>query len=170
MGRRKNEAAWKRLRELPLGTKVVVSAQMEDVGEGPGTHRWVAEPCEPFEAWVCGAKWLCDGTVETESYGGGGYEYPEDPYDVTSLVVTKKTPVLLVRRAMFGRAIPVPVDGVERWFSELASLGHPPLMTPAPSWDDRAKAVLREDMKSVPRDARGRWMKIQVHERHPEST
>jgi hypothetical protein len=183
MGKIKNKEAWNLLKQFPIGTKVIVSSVMNDVDDNgslqvvPVTdteshiefrgrrHRWVPVPCDEFEAWVSGAKWLCDGKVETDHYGGGnGYEDYEPPYDVTFLAVTKKTPVLLVRRAMFSKEIAVPVDGVQS--ADFAAVKGTFLTPPSPltrmprlSEDHPYRKTMREEMKKWPRDANGRWRK-----------
>jgi len=184
MGKIKNKEAWNLLKQFPIGTKVIVSSVMNDVDDNgslqvvPVTdteshiefrgrrHRWVPVPCDEFEAWVSGAKWLCDGKVETESYGGSnGYEDYEPPYDVTFLAVTKKTPVLLVRRAMFSKEIAVPVDGVQLVTitgvdGDKKYPPNAPLMKPRSLPADHPyRQAMREEMTTWPRDANGRWRK-----------
>lgn len=183
MGKVKNKEAWDKLKQFPIGTKVLVMEVMQDFGD-PGssrhkrarTHRWGAESRAPFEAWICGAKWLCDGEVESENYGGVGGECYEPPYTVTRLVVTKKTPVLLVREEMFGREMAVPVDGVVEspWgdpMKDVFMTRRSPLIKTYP-WpkDHPYRKTMREEMAGWPRDARGRWVKTPGHVAHPEAT
>jgi hypothetical protein len=111
MPKRKNQEAWDKLKSLPIGTHVRVISEMED-DRDPSHHLWISKNVEePYYAWVVGATWVCNGTVESgHSYSAFMDEPPE--YEPPQLTVTRKIPVLLVRRAMFSRAIRVPVDGV----------------------------------------------------------
>ena len=152
------------LRRHPIGTEVTVEMQMFRLESIPDKDiRWDPEKCSiPFRAWVTGAKWLCDGVYHRSR---GSF----DDYEQGYLKVSKKTPVLLVRRAMFSREIPVPVAGVKP-VNEEQMTGDPPLtFAYTRPWTERDRETLRAEMATIPRDAEGRWMKMPSHMKHPGS-
>jgi hypothetical protein len=151
--KRKHQKEWELLEQYPIGTKVSVQACLVDISN-PGAHVWVVQPCTPFIAWVSGCSWRCDGPV---NHGGGTY----DDYEPGYMVITKKTPVLLVRKFSFGKEIEVPVTEVVKITAKGFLLSAPLLTTARTEWSERDKAALRGEMKNVPRDEKGRWKKTQ---------
>jgi hypothetical protein len=164
--KRKNPEFFRALKNMPVGTHVVVSAEMQDHGKDTTrtahgvtnrTHRWVSVPCGPFHAWVTGATWKCDGEVfppeHIVPYGWEG-DVEEIP---AGFKVTRKTPVMLVRTAAFSREIAVPVQSVCRSLHDAKA---PAVKAWKRSWLSEGD---REEMRTVaaamPRDPRGRFLR-----------
>lgn len=164
----KNKALLDAMKAFPIGVAVRVTHHMVRRFHQPHRREWVSFEVQPYDAWVVGAKWLCDG-VHVSSRG-----YDED-YEPGYLKVSKKTPVLLVRRAMFSKEVAVPVEGVQ--VSDIVVTMNGVFAIPmcpmtaiqAYPYTDRDREEQRGQMKKVPRDEKGRWMKMPGHERHPGS-
>lgn len=159
MSKRKNQEAWNAFRAAPIGTAVIVSSEMEDVGED-GQHNWVPKIVEEYYAWVTGTTWMCNGRVETIHYPAVARDGDVmEPSKETFLNVSYKVPVFLVRTSMFGREIKVPVGGVrdsdripheDNYYSPVMKQNHPVL-------SERDKRIYSEEAKSMERDSRGRF-------------
>jgi hypothetical protein len=176
----KNKELIKLFKKFPIGTLVIVSEKMLDM-RGHGEHLWSAVPCRPFSSWVCGATYVCNGTVV---HGRGGYcgfegEYDYEPGYLTNVT---KIPVLLVREYMFGRAVRVPVTGVkvaigenykefadgsgytfpEKERTNVEKLCKSPMFSmrvTEPSIDDEYRKELSKYAAEQPRDEKGRFKK-----------
>lgn len=152
--KRKNEDLLKKLEVFDAGTKVIVSKKMARAYQIHPTklREWFSMPCKPFEAWVVGCKWVCDGIHQSV----GTY----DDYQAR-LKVTKKTPVLRVRTSMFSKEILVPVDGVEiaELFSQYKRVRMPLNKIQQYPFTETDREVLRKEAAKMGRDEKGRWVK-----------
>jgi hypothetical protein len=176
----KNKELIKLFNGFPIGTPVIVSYKMVDM-RGKGEHKWTHTPVRPFSAWVCGATYVCNGTVV---HGSGGSSFDgEYDYQPGYLENVTKIPVLLVREYMFGKVYKVPVTGVRKSISNnrkefpdgsgfqfpesehdtVLKLCKSPLfsmrMTEPPPLSDELRKVYRDDAARQPRDERGRFKK-----------
>lgn len=150
--KRKNEDLLRKMKGFDVGTKVTVSKKMARAYQLHPTklRQWFSMPCEPFEAWVVGCKWVCDGIHQSV----GTY----DDYQAR-LKVTKRTPVLRVRTSMFSKEILVPVDGVEiaDLFSQYQRI--PLNKIQQYPFTETDREFLRKEAAKMGRDEKGRWVK-----------
>ena len=97
----------------------------------------------PRAGWVIGIRSLMNG----DYVAGGGFD---EDYDPPYLQVRDTVRCLLVSYWPTMKPVRVPLDG---W-----KLGGAP-MPPVYSWTERDRGILRNEMKNVKRDERGRWLK-----------
>lgn len=151
MAKRKNDEVLKLMACFLVGDKVRVSKRYWRIGTvGSGLEKilWDAQKAD-FDGWITGCKWLCEGTVHHSS---GSY----DDYESGYLSISRKIPALLVRTAMFNKEIPVPVDGVALLIGDREM----PLFKFDVRWSDRDREEYRKYAAEMPRDTKGRWMKV----------
>lgn len=114
------------------------------------------EECDPFVGQFVGAVHRQTGTVVSASY-------EEDGGDPAYLSIDKVHEVWLIRRGVCNRAIEVLPDDAESVVVLLHPNSKPPLpwrFTKECSYDERYRNYMRNEMKTWPRDARGRWLKV----------
>ncbi|MFA5135510.1 MAG: hypothetical protein WC505_07030 [Patescibacteria group bacterium] len=171
----KNSTAWNAIKQLPIGTKVMVSAELVQADDVAGRvdyktdppaeyphvvsmpRIWRARACKPFVAWISGARWCCEGALKTTYF----YDYSA-PTHGSRFVTNNKIPALLVRKAQFSKEIIVPVDAVEEIVLSVTAprlmlAEAAPLMQTTPC-SDAAREYLRERSKAAARGQGGKFL------------
>ena len=103
-----------------------------------GYRKWYAQDIEPRAGWVVGYRYVYDGKI-INGYENGNVWKP-----------TKAIPVLMVTYWPTMKPEPVPMDAVTE-----GGVPHAEIY----KWNERDKQTLRDTMKYVTRDEKGRWMK-----------
>jgi len=140
--------------KFKIGDSVEVSAlvYMTRVYK-PDTKVLSRIPVPPFAALVTGRSIRYEGQIDR----GSSMEWGE--YEPPQFTITKAHRVWLVRRGLTNKEEAVlESDMAQAW----AGWDFPIRHAVQPKWDRDSRRVLREEMESVPRDAKGRWMKLEV--------
>lgn len=134
---------------LPIGTKVRVfkEAHVEYVDK---KERVIfTERLVDATGAIVGGTYLCEGTGH---YGGGVYD---GAYEPSYLSVSKKVFVYLVRKGFINKAMKVlPED-----LTPILLTDTPFFYSNRPPISERDRRFLRHLMSTIPRDAKGRWLK-----------
>lgn len=92
----------------------------------------------PVAGWVVGFKWLREGVVTRYFEDGSNFR------------TTKSIPAVVISPWPTKKHVLVPLDSFE--------LGGEPV-PPKRTWSERDKEIMRVEMKTWPRDAKGKWVK-----------
>lgn len=139
-------------RKFNIGRNVKVIGTVERVKEG--SNCFLTRHETNFEGKIVGLKRFYLGTLE--SYGT--YDYTEAP-NSRYLKVEKTVVCLKVVRGMFNKPVYVLEGDIRPAEKCTACTKFPALYQDKHVWTERDKQDLREYMKDVPRDSRGRWVK-----------
>ena len=104
---------------------------------------------------IVGGTYLCEGEGHYgEGHYGKSYSFDGD-YDPSYLSVSKKVFVYLVRKGFINKAMKVlPEDLIPVLSSDV-----PFFYSNRPSISEKDRRFLRHLMSTIPRDAKGRWLK-----------
>lgn len=145
---------------LPIGTTVIVHT----VVDNPVNYRTGVKPLTeiklnpPVMGQIVGGTYLAVGEYHKPTYSS--YNYLDDD-DQAYVVVDKMVFVYLVRLGFTNKPIKVLPEEVIKYhpfgFDSLFEL--PFRKSQKVKWSEKDRAYLRDVMKSVPRDSKGRWLK-----------
>lgn len=137
-----------------MGKKVEVThiykryrvSSKDEIGKIVHMRTWEIIPITPRVGWVVGKRTIYNGKYEPGSYS---YDDPFPP----ALVNVKPLSAMLVAFWPTMRPVLVPYDMV---CVEMPD-GKP--HHPCSNWKDEEREWLRNEMRSVKRDSKGRWLK-----------
>jgi len=136
--------------EYKIGDEVKVSAKISILKSQNKRILNRTELKEPLFGQIVGIKKLQEGKIHM-SWG-----YSADNYEPGYLFDIKTKFFWKVRLGLLNKSIYVKPEDLEKTDEEIKI---PVLYTKQPVWTEKDKEFLRETMKDIPRDKKGRWVK-----------
>ena len=136
-----------------MGKIVTASAvykRVESEADGKVYRTWKPNPIEPRAGWLVGWRTLQNGQLKDgyKDYGDP-YEPPEPTGPYLDNVVSVPAACVVFWPTM--KPVYVPWD-------MLVDGGEPKSPAAMCKWDEKDRQYLRDEMRDVPRDAKGRWL------------
>lgn len=144
---------------LPIGTVVIVHTAVDN----PVNYRTGLKPLAeiklnpPVMGQIVGGTYIAVGKYYSPTYSS--YDYLDD--DGAYVIVDEMVFVYLVRLGFTNKPIKVLPKNIEvNYFIPLKNFSPIPYRKAQKvKWGEKDRAYLRDVMKSVPRDSKGRWLK-----------
>jgi len=137
-----------------MGEYVVVKAYMKPRKKGCARSHYLIKLKEPRVGMVVGYRTVYEGKIREGGYDDGYYQ---DNYEPSCFVVEKSIKVLLVCFwPTYNPVLVMPEDANSNIMTAREVTVN--LRPTFHKWTERDRKVQREIMKSVPRNAKGKWM------------
>lgn len=135
---------------FPIGTVVNVYKEAFVEYFDKNKRKVIFKDClPPVVGVIVGGTYICEGT------GHYGREY-----DPSYLSVSKKVFVYLVRKGFINKPMKVLPQDLIFTFTSVRTLDNFPFFySNQPPYSEKDKRFLRHLMSTIPRDAKGRWLK-----------